>query len=123
MIEIKISIDDASQLLLQRMKLELRMRQKAGTISTGLRLDNLSYNELMSIVDSAIFDTVFLLPIDILTSETNLTQIITATVRAMSKVLLIEEFALFTEKHAQCLILPIVGHIKAKTKENKFSEN
>jgi hypothetical protein len=123
MLEIKITIDDALQLLLERMKFELRMRQKAGKIPAILRIENLTYKELMPIIDSAIFDTVFSLPADILASETNLTRIITSTVHALAKILNKEEFVLFSEKNAHRLIQPIVLEIQAQSKESNFLQN
>jgi hypothetical protein len=123
MIEIKITIDEAVQLLLDRMKLEIGTRQKSGIITAGLRLENLSYKELISIVDSAIIDTIFFLPINILTSETNLVHIIASTVRSLSKILGKEELVLFTESRAKFLIEPIVEQIQSQIEKNIFLQN
>jgi len=123
MLEIKITIGDALQLLLERMKFELRMRQKTEKVLEGLRLEDIPYRELKPIVDSAIFDTVFLLPADIITLETNLNLIITSTVRALSKILHKEEFVLFKEKHARRLLQPIVNQIKLQTLNSNFLQN
>jgi hypothetical protein len=123
MLELKITIDDALQLLLERMKFELRLRQKTGKVLSGVRIENISYKELKPIIDAAIFDTVFLLPADILTLETNLPFIIASTVHALFKILHKEEFFLFSEQHARRLIQPIVNQIKLQTKDGIFLQN
>ncbi|MEW6652689.1 MAG: hypothetical protein AB1394_04375 [Bacteroidota bacterium] len=123
MIEIKISLDNTLQLLLERMKFELRIRQKSGMIKSGVRLEDLSYNETLKLVESSIVDTVFLLPMEIIKSQTNLVSIITTTVRALSKVLRKEEFLLFSEMQARNLVEPIRKRLKNETRANNFLKN
>lgn len=123
MIEIKISLDNTLQLLLERMKFELRIRQKSGMIKSGVRLEDLSYNETLKLVESSIVDTVFLLPMEIIKSQTNLVSIITTTVRALSKVLRKEEFLLFSEMQARNLVEPIRIRLKNETRANNFLKN
>ncbi|MEW6701148.1 MAG: hypothetical protein AB1298_00370 [Bacteroidota bacterium] len=123
MIEIRITIDAALTLLLERMKFELKVRQSEGIIKPGLKLENLSYEDLFKLTEASLFDTVFLLPVDLITSETNLVQVITQTVRALSKVLNREEFQLYTQRQAQKLIAPI-KKIFVNINDNKnFFEN
>lgn len=123
MIEIKITIDSALQLLLERMRFELRLRQKSGMIKQGLRLEDLPYSDLILVLESSIFDTIFLLPYEIITSQTNLVSIITATVRALSRVLHKEEFLLFSEKKSHNLIAPIRKFLIQETRVNNFLKN
>ncbi len=123
MIEIKITIDNALQLLLERMRLELRLRQKSGMIKHGFRLEDLSYSETKQLVEAAVFDTIFLLPVEIITSQTNLVSIITSTVRALSRVLRKEEFLFFNERHSRNLIEPISKFLIQETRANTFLKN
>lgn len=123
MIEIKITIDNALQLLLERMKFELRMRQKSGMIKHGLRLEDLPFREIKLLVESSVFDTIFLLPIEIITSQTNLVSIITSTVRALSRVLNKEEFLLFSEKQSRNLIEPIRKFLITETRADNHLKN
>lgn len=123
MIEIKITIDAALTLLLDRMKYELKVRQKQGIIKPGLKLENLQQTELMHLVEASIFDTVFLLPVEIITSETNLAQIITGTVRALSRILHREEFQLYSQKQAQKLLIPIASFLAKSLKQETFANN
>lgn len=123
MIEIKITIEAALALLLERMKFELKFRQKAGLIPTSYRLDDLSYQQLMEICEAAIFDTIFLLPTDLIIQETNLTYIITETVRALSRIYKKEEFLLFSNRKAKLLIQPIVNYLSNIPEEKEFRNN
>jgi len=123
MIEIKITIDSALNLLLERMNLELKLRQRDMIIPKGLRLENLSYSQLSLIVEASIFDTIFLLPIDLVSQETNLINIITGTVRALSRVLNREEFKLFSIQQASRLIQPIVNYFQSQLKRKNFPNN
>ena len=123
MIEIKITIDTALNLLLNRMKVELKFRQSTGEIAKELRLENLSYKQLNSIVESAIFDTVFLLPIDLITQETNLNYIVTGTVKSLSRIFHREEFSVFTSKRARILLDPIYEYFKAQSRDTHFNNN
>lgn len=123
MIEIKITIDDALQLLLERMKFEMKMRQKIGFVSPESELENLSFKELKSIVDAAIFDTLFLLPGELITGESNLSKILTATVRILPKILHREEFYVYDEVKATNLIKCIKRIIRNRTVDNAHLQN
>jgi hypothetical protein len=111
MIEIKITVDAALNLLLERMQHELKIRQKDGLIPRGIKLENLTYSELISIIETSVFDTVFLLPIEIIRSETNLAKIVSEAVRALSKALHREEFQLYSQTQAKKIISSIKEYI------------
>jgi hypothetical protein len=123
MIEIKITVDAALSLLLERMKHELKIRQKDGLIPNGIALENLTYSELVSIIETSVFDTVFLLPLEIIRTENNLAQIITESVRALSKVLHREEFQLYSHHQAKKIILEIKEYVETNSSVNKPGEN
>jgi len=123
MIEIKITIDSALSLLLDRMNLELKLRQRDRIIHAGSRLEDLSYEELFLIVEASIFDTIFMLPMDLVAQETNLINIITGTVKALSRVLNREEFKLFTTRQATAIIQPIINLFQSQSKMKDFRNN
>ena len=123
MIEIKITTDNALRLLMERMKFELSLRQKSGMIKHGMHLDELSFSETMRLVESSVFDTIFLLPVEIITSQTNLVSIIASTVRALSRVLHKEEFLLFSDRQSRNLIEPIRKFLIRETRANNFFKN
>jgi len=123
MIEIKITIDSALTLLLERMNIELKIRQRDMIVPKGLRIENLPYKQLLPIVESSIFDTVFLLPVELVAQETNLINIITGTVRALSRILHQEEFKSFSSQQAFRLIQPIVNHLQLHIENKNFQNN
>jgi hypothetical protein len=117
MIEIKISIDAALNLLLERMKFEMKKRKKIGLIEPGLRLENLSYKDLVDLLETSIFDTVFLLPVELVVAESNLPQIIYETIQTLSKALFREELLLFPKQRVAALLKPIVDYFKEAGKD------
>jgi hypothetical protein len=123
MIEIRITVEAALTLLLERMKFELKFRQKAGIIPKGVRLEDLSYSQLIKIVEASIFDTIFLLPPDLILQETNLIHIITETVKSLSRLFKKEEFVLFTLKKARNLVQPIHSYINSANERKDFVNN
>lgn len=123
MIEIRITIDTALNMLLNRMKLELSFRQRSCIIFKDLRLENLSYKELFPIVESSIFDTVFLLPIDLITNETNLNYIITGTVKTLSRIFHHEEFSLFSNRQTKTLLEPIYDYLNKQLETKNYEKN
>lgn len=123
MIEIKINIDAAVTLLFERMKFELLIRQQQGILIPGLKFENLSYEEVFEIMEASVFDTVLSLPVDLLTSETNLMQIITQTVHSLDKVLSREEFQLYSVLQADKLITPVCSYIKAILASDNYKNN
>ena len=123
MIEIKITIDAAVTLLFERMKFELLIRQRQGILNSGLKFENLSYDEVFEIMEASVFDTVLSLPVDLLASETNLMQIITQTVHSLDKVLSREQFQLYSTKQAAKLITPVCAYIKAILKSDNYKNN
>ena len=123
MIEIRITIDTALNLLLNRMKIELKFRQNDGTITKGLRLENLSYKQLFSIVEASIFDTVMMLPVDLITNETNLCNIITETVKTLARIFHKEEFSLFTNTQTRKILAPIYAYFDEQLKTKDYEKN
>ncbi|MFA3783353.1 hypothetical protein ABRY23_09850 [Melioribacteraceae bacterium 4301-Me] len=123
MIEIKITIDDAVKLLLERMSLELANRQKAGIILKGVRLEQLTYQELIAVIEAAVFDTIILLPVELLLTDTNLETIITKTIHALSKILGREELNLYSHKRTKKLIQHAIQSIKKAIENSDFQSN
>ena len=123
MLEIKITIDSALQLLLERMRYELNKRQQTNAALVNFQLAELSFKELKSIVDASIFDTIGMLPLDIILMESNLVSIIGSTVRALAKIFHHEEFLLFSDKNAERLINSLDKCLKPQLKPDQFFRN
>jgi hypothetical protein len=123
MIEIKITIDSALNLLLERMNLELKIRQRDKVIMRGLSLESLSYAQLLPIVEASVFDTIFLLPIDLVAQETNLINIVTMTVKALSRILHKSEFQYYSTEQATSLLEPIISYFRSNVSSKDFQNN
>jgi hypothetical protein len=123
MIEIKITIDTALALLLERMKFELLLRQRQGVVNPRLKLENISFNEIFKIMEASVFDTVLSLPVDIISSETNLMQIITRTIHSLGKVLSRDEFKIYSAIQTEKLITPVLIYIKKMLKSDNYRNN
>ena len=123
MIEIRITIDAALSLLLERMKSELKLRKANNIVPPYQKLEFLSLGDLMKIVETSIFDIVILMPTDLLASDTNLAQIISGTVKALSKVLNREELQLYSSEKAQKLIGPAICYVEKSLQIKSFSNN
>jgi len=123
MIEIKITIDTAVTLLLERMKFELLIRQRQGILNPRLKFENLSNNEVFNIMEASVFDTALSLPVDLIVCETNLIQIITQTVHSLYKVISRDEFKIYCAMQAEKLITPALTNIKKMIKSENYKNN
>lgn len=123
MIEIKISLDAALALLMARLKLELKLRKRANLVPESAALETLPFKKLNELVETAVIDTVFMLPMDLLMLETNLVHIVTETIKALSKSLNREEFLLYPNRQAQKLVQRAIDIIAQSTKDDQFKNN
>ncbi|MDH7603969.1 MAG: hypothetical protein QHH13_03630 [Melioribacter sp.] len=123
MIEIRITIEAIISILIEKMKIELRQRQRCGLIPIGLRLEDLSYNQLIKIVEASIFDTLFMLPIDLVLMESNIAQLITEAVKSLSRILKKEEFSIFNKRQTQKIINRVTKFLAESTKTDNFKNN
>jgi len=123
MIEIKLTIDTAVTLLIERMKFELLIRKRQGILNHRLKFENLSFDEILKIMEASIFDTVLSLPVDLIASETNLTQIIIQIVHSLDKFISLKEFKLYSTLQAEKLISPVCIYIKSLLKSDNYKNN
>lgn len=123
MLEIKISTDAALLILTERMRLELRMRKKAGQIEPECELTHLSFDELKSIAEAAVFDTVFLLPPDIFAKESNLADIIAKAMQSLARVYSKEDFYFYDVKKVERLIAPISKMLNIHEEDRSYYHN
>jgi len=123
MIEIRITIEAIISILIEKMKIELRQRQRCGLIPIGLRLEDLSYNQLIKIVEASIFDTLFMLPIDLVLMESNIAQLITEAVKTLARIFKKEEFSMFNKRQAQKIINRVTKFLSESTKTDNFKNN
>jgi hypothetical protein len=121
MIEIKISINEATTLLLDRMENELEMRKKAGLMPEDYTLDDLSFKDLLDIAEVATFDLVTLIPLNVLVQDNNVCDIISKVFISLADIFQYEEFKNYSVRRAESLIAPLKELIdNANVEENFF---
>jgi len=84
MIEINIPVEAAVNLLRDQVNLEVKRQKRIGKLDTNLSLVHLEDFDLKKVVEIALFDILVLLPVTIVTEESNLSNIIVKAVRALS---------------------------------------
>lgn len=84
MIEINIPEQAAINLLRDQVNLEFKRQKKMGLLDIKASIETLEENKLREIVEISLFDILVLLPVTLITEESNLPQIIVKAVRALS---------------------------------------
>lgn len=107
MIEINIPEQAAINLLRDQVNLEFKRQKKMGLLDYRVLLENVNEVKLKELIEIALFDILSLLPVTLITEESNLTQIIYKTVRVLSAELGAELLLNYNEKEAKSLLLQI----------------
>ena len=123
MIEIKIPTSAAVLLLKEKMILELEALQKANLVPSHYEFQDLSYKQLINLVETAAFDLIFSLPAEIYVDESNIAEIIYKSIRSFALTYGIEEFDSYTLQEAKKLIVPIRKLFKTYGSREMFSQN
>lgn len=123
MLEIKISVATAANLLVHRMRSEFDYRKRLGLFAEGYDLTNISFKELMKITETAIFDLIILLPAEIFMKENNLALIISNAVRTLAKDLGREEFVLYDINQAETIVSSVRRLFVKWEREKNFINN
>jgi putative lipase involved disintegration of autophagic bodies len=123
MLEIKISVTTAANLLVQRMRSEFEYRKKQGMFAPGYDLNNISYNELLKITETAIYDLIILLPAEVFMKENNLALIIANAIRTLAKDLNREELVLYDVKKAQNIVDSVCRLFKKSERDKSYLNN
>lgn len=123
MIEIKISIDTALALILNRLELELTMRQRDNLLPKSYKLENLTSSELNELIDTALFDTIFMLPVELLTGESNLIAIISETLKALSRNLSREDLLLYPNSRINKILNRVKSIMISNLDSKGFANN
>lgn len=123
MLEIKISVTTAANLLVQRMRSEFEYRKKQGMFAPGYDLNNISYKELLKITETAIYDLIILLPAEVFMKENNLALIIANAIRTLAKDLNREELVLYDVKKAQNIVDSVCRLFKKSERDKSYLNN
>src|SRR4030043_479050 len=122
MIQIKISIDAAVSLLLERMNYEFTIRQKNNLVPKVNRLEDLRFTDLRSIAETSALDLVFLLPVEVLIQDSNLTEILHKSFISLGKFLNKEEFNIYPKKRIEFLLKPVKTTFRLIEDEKSYKD-
>ena len=123
MIELNITTEEAIKFLKARIIEEKRLRVKAGLLSEKVYLSDLSFAQLLPLVETAAFDLVFLLPTEVFVEESNLPNLITKAFNELANIFDKEEFRYFSIQDAKRLIAPIKKMISDSQASEKYKWN
>ncbi len=123
MIELNITTEEAIKFLKARIIEEKRLRVKAGLLSEKVYLSDLSFAQLLPLVETAAFDLVFLLPTEVFVEESNLPNLITKAFNELANIFDKEEFRYFSIQDAKRLIAPIKKMISDSQAGEKYKWN
>ena len=123
MIEIKIPTSAAVLLLKEKMIIELEALQKANLVPPNFELHDLSYKELINLVETAAFDLIFSLPAEIYVDESNIAEIIYKSIKSFASTYGTEEFNSYSLQEAKKLVVPIRKLFKTYGSREMFSKN
>lgn len=123
MIEIKITTDAAVNLLIERINYEHKLRIRNNMLSKDCRLEDLKFEELSAIMETAAIDLVFLLPVEALIQKSNLPDILLKSFRSLSKIYKREEFEYYTLRKVNSLLKPIREAFSILINEEDYKYN
>lgn len=123
MIEIRIPTNAAIIFLSERMQYEKQMRETVGEIYLGLNLNDLSFEELLPIAETAAFDLVSLLPAEILSEKSNIADIVYKAISALSRFYGKDEFKNYSKSRAENLLKPIWQLFQNAVQNKSFLNN
>lgn len=84
MLEINLPTEAAINLLNDQFLLEFKRQKKIEKINLSTRVDDLDEREFKVIIEIALFDILALLPVTLVTEDSNLPQIISKSVKGLS---------------------------------------
>jgi len=124
MIEIHVPTNAAVTLLTEQMEKEFEARRKAGMLETDFMLHELPYSELLKIAETAAFDILMLLPVQILTEESNISDIVVKAIRALAESYQKDSFKSYNYSDAEKLLARIRNSFNIlESGEKDFSNN
>lgn len=123
MVEFRIPTNLVANLLAERIKTEIKMREELNIISSGENLEDLSTTEIFNIIETAAFDLVALLPAHLLTQKNNLEEIIVKAIKSLPIAYERHEFSEYSESRISNLLKPIKSQFEVDDFEEAFVNN
>lgn len=107
MIEINLPTEAAINLLNDQFVHEFKHQKKIKKVKPGISITELNGKQFKEILELALFDILILLPVTLITEESNLSSIIKKSVQGLSIKYNKAETLKFTEKDAEKLLIRI----------------
>jgi len=107
MIEINLPTEAAINLLNDQFIHEFKNQKRINKIKPEIRISELPVNQFKEILVLAVFDIIVLLPVTLITEESNLTSIIKKSVQGLTHKYGKAEVLQFTEKDAEKLLMRV----------------
>ncbi len=104
MIEINISYEAAINLLKDQVEIELNRQKKIGFVDYKVSIENLSVRKIKEIVEISLFDILVLLPVTLITEESNLPQIVAQAVKGFGSSIGQAALSNYTENEAKSIL-------------------
>lgn len=87
------------------------------------RLEDLKYEDLVPLAETAAIDLVFLLPVEALVQRSNLPEILLKSFRSLSRIYKKNEFEYYTLKRINSLLKPIKEAFDVLNNEEDYKYN
>ena len=123
MIEINIPEEAALNLLKDQISIEIKRQKRTGLVDIHATLDTLSERKLKEIVEISLFDILVLLPVTLITEESNLPKIISKVVRSLSVIYANPLLSDYSEKDAKSMLSRIKKSFGDFSKTTTFQNN
>ncbi|RJP63335.1 MAG: hypothetical protein C4543_00590 [Ignavibacteriales bacterium] len=105
MIEINLPTEAAISLLNDQFVLEFKRQRKLSKNKSFNSIEELSDSEFKKILEISLFDILSLLPVTLITEESNLPEIISKSVKGLAYKYYKPSFYKFSEKNAKSILL------------------
>lgn len=109
MIEINIPYEAAINLLKDQVEIEFNRQKKMGFVDNNDSIESLGNKKVKEIIEISLFDILALLPVTLITEESNLTKIIVQTVRGFAGTIGHVSLAKYSENEAKSMLLKVRG--------------
>jgi len=123
MLQLNIPTEEAVRMLTNRMSDEFKLRKRAGIFPHNVEISELTFNQLLSIAETAAFDLVMLLPADYFLEESNLYEVVSNAIKSLATIYYRREFYSYSENRASSLLKPIIRSFKLSVKSKTFQNN
>lgn len=123
MIEINIPYEAAINLLKDQVEIELKRQKEIGLVDYKVSIENLSASKIKEIIEISLFDILVLLPVTLITEESNLPQIAAQTVRGFGGSIGQAALSNYSKNEAKSILSKVRGKFKNFSSSTSYQNN